>query len=156
MKKLIVLLAMCFVFMAGNLHAAPATALATANADFIDQFGRVVTYVYTSTTAVTQGNTTIFKIATPAIAGSVRNMTFTSASPDADIWLAEKDELAITSAYTRIAKEGANLTYSPDLSIPRTYINRDTTAAAFLYFAIKNDSATSTGNWILVITYDKN
>lgn len=157
MKRLIVTLLAGMVLMCGFSHvsAAPATALATANADFIDQFGKTVTYVYTSTTAVTQGNTTIFKIATPAIAGAIRNYTFTSSSLDADIWGSEKDEQAITSAYTRFAKEGVNLTHSPDFAIPRTYINRDTTAAAFLYFAIKNDSATSTGNWILVITYEK-
>jgi hypothetical protein len=154
MKRLLI----AWICLVMGCTAAPAlaqTLIQPTAANSLNREGTAVKYLYESATSVTNAAPVTYAIETPGVSGSILEIIWASSSPDCDILIMEKSGESATSVYTILAMEEINLMFSPELSAPRWYRNRDTTAAAKLYLVIDNQSATATGAWKMAITYGR-
>jgi hypothetical protein len=133
-----------------------AAALAVAKKLKVWEKGVVEKWIYNSGTVslADTPTTTYYKIPVRDIQGRISEVSFESQSVNCDVWLGEIDALGATSYQTILLMSGINLGYSPELSVPRYYVNQDSTPAAFLYLTIKNLDTLIT-SFSLSITFER-
>jgi hypothetical protein len=115
------------------------------------QIGSNTRYIYVVADTVETGTPEVFKIPVLKTGGKLDEVSFSSTSPDVDIWISGLDAQAATAAPV-LYITGIDIGYSPEIKA-RDYVNMDTTQAKFLYLTITNNSATATGTWTLTIDF---
>jgi hypothetical protein len=119
------------------------------------QVGANTRYSYDVADTVETGTPEVFKIPVLKTAGKFDEISFSSTSPDVDIYISGLDAQTSTSTLTFLSITGINIGFSPEIKA-RDYVNLDIVQDKFLYLTITNNSATATGTWSLTIDFIRN
>lgn len=158
MKVLKGLLAGVFIVLlyAQTVFAVAATTGVTPSKYDVFSGADQMKFVYLDTTNVVATSASeTFKIEALGYKGGITEIYFRSSSTNCDVYVSEVDEAAATDSTTIIYITDIDVGYSPELSVSRRYRNRDGTNDKYLYFTISNQGGGATGDWDLIITYER-
>lgn len=156
MKKILFMLVLAFIFLvAPQVYAVPID-LDDDNAtvEFVDKAGDTQIWIYTVEEEVLTGAPKEFRVKTPANCGLVKHVSYTSLSPDIDMYWAFAPSTAEGGIQSFI-EDNVNLSYGPEMR-PLDYCNTETPQLSAVYLNAVNNSATSTGaTWYVRVTYER-